>query len=392
MPEPLLRVGIDATAAAVPHPTGVGLAIAHLLRALLAGAHELGLQPTALYRWSRLRRRRWFLPGPWRAYHERWSWLLARRLDVFHGPDARLPRFRGPALVATVHDLSARRPGFTPDRFRRLREAHWAAVRERAARVVTYTAAVREELVRELGLLRERIDVVPLAPTDLPPEHELAAARRDVRERLGGGPWVLYLGERSRRKNAAGAALAFEAAGEALRGHTLVFVGPPGHGAEELTPLLERPALRGRVRVCDYLAPAESAALLEGAAALLFPSRYEGFGLPLLEAFRAGVPVVASTDPSLLEVSAGAALHAPAEDADGLAAQLVRAVSDGALRAELVARGRARLTDFGWDDAARRLARTYRAAGSEGHGAAASAAKPADGAAGVAAEDVPCAR
>lgn len=360
--EPPLRVGIDATAAAVPHPTGVGLSIAHLLRALRAEAPGLGLEPLALYRWSRLRRRRWFLPGPWRAFHERWSWLLARRLDVFHGPDARLPRFRGPALVATVHDLSARQPGFSTDRFRRLREAHWAGVVQRAARACTYTAAVRAEVARELSFPPERIDVVPLAPTDPPPEPALAAAREAMAARLGGQPYVLFLGERSRRKNAAGAALALEAAGPALAGHALVMVGPPGHGAEELAPLLARPALRERVRVLEYLPAAEVCAALEGAAALLFPSRYEGFGMPVLEAFRAGVPVVASTDPSVREVAGGAALHAHADDHAGLGQQLTRLVEDGALRAETIARGRARAAEFTWRRTARCLARSYLAA------------------------------
>lgn len=353
-----LQVGIDATAAAVAAPTGVGLAIAHLVAALHATGPALGVEPVALYRWSRLRRKRWFLPGPRRLYHERWSWLLARRLAVFHGPDARLPRFRGPALVATVHDLSARRLGFAPERFRRLREAHWAQVAARAARVITYTRAVADEVARELSLPRARIDVVPLAATAPPPRAAVDAAWPELAARLGPGPFVLYLGERSRRKNAAGAARAFEAAG--LQGHRLVFAGPAGHGAEEAAPALER--LGERAAVLDYLSPAALAALLERAAALLFPSRYEGFGLPVLEAFRAGVPVVASTDPSVLEVAAGAALHAQAEDVEGLGAQLRRAVEDAALREELVARGRARAAELTWEGAAHRLAACYLAA------------------------------
>lgn len=361
MPAPL-RVGIDATAAAVPHPTGVGRSIAQLLGALQAEAEPLGLAPLALYRLSRLRRRRWFLPGPWRAFHERWSWLLARRLDVFHGPDARLPRFGGPALVATVHDLSSRQPGFSTERFRRLREGHWAGVVSRATRICTYTAAVRQEVARELPFPLERIDVVPLAATDPPPPGELEPARAEVRARQGTRPYVLFLGERSRRKNAAGAALALEAAGPALAGHDLILVGPAGHGAAELDPLLERPALRARVRVLDYLPAAQAVALLEGAAALLFPSRYEGFGMPVLEAFRAGVPVVASTDPSVREVAGGAALHADADDHAGLGRQLARAIEDGALRADLIARGQARAREFSWTRTARSLARSYHAA------------------------------
>jgi len=355
-----LRVGIDATAAATPRPTGVGLAIAHLVRALRDLEPGADVDLEVLYRLSRARRRASFLPGSSRLYHERLSLLLARRLDVVHGPDARLPRFRGPALVATVHDLSARRPGFSSERFRRTREAHWARVRERASLVVTYTAAVRAEVAAGLGVDPARIAVVPLAPV---PAAEVAPEDVDAVAGLtAGAPYVLYLGERSRRKNAAGAVAAFAAAGRALADHRLVLAGPAGRGAEETDATIARAGLGERVVVADYLPAGQVAALLDGAAALLFPSRYEGFGMPVLEAFRAGVPVVASRDESVVEVAAGAALHAEADDPDGLGAALATAVREPARRAELVAAGRARLEAFSWARSGRLLLDVYRAA------------------------------
>lgn len=364
-----LVVGFDLSCAATPRPTGVGLAAAHLLRALREVAPEEGLDVRPLCRWSRGGARRAHAAALAQLaceqlprFDDRFSLLLARGLDVFHGPDARVPRFRGPAVVATVHDLSSRRPDFADERFRRTREAHWRDVARRADLVVTYTQAVRDEVAAGLALPRERIAVVPLAPTDglvAPPAHVCDwVVRRVVGER----PYVLVLGERSRRKNAAGAALALAAAGPALAEHALVLVGPPGFGVEDVDLALEHPALRGRAVAADYLPRAEVAALLARAAALLFPSRYEGFGLPVLEAFRAGVPVVASRDPSVLEVAGGAALHADAEDHAALGACLARAVHDPALREDLVARGRARAREFTWPAAARALAAVYRAA------------------------------
>lgn len=360
----MLPVGFDLTCAATPRPTGVGLAAAHLGRALLDPG--LGLDVRLLCRWSRSAARRAHaaaLAGaPVARFDDRWSWLLARRLRVFHGPDARLPRFGGPALVATVHDLSARRPGFADDGFRRTRERHWRDVAARADLVVTYTRAVRDEVARGLSLPPERIAVVPLAPTEglSPPSADEADAV--ARRVVGARPFVLALGERSRRKNAAGAALALAAAGPALADHALVLVGPAGFGAEEVEAALARPDLAGRVVVADYLPRRDVAALLARAAALLFPSRYEGFGMPLLEAFRADLPVVASTDPSVVEVAGGAALHADPDDHAALGAALARVVRDEALRADLVARGRARAAAFTWQGAARALARVYAAA------------------------------
>lgn len=356
-----LRVGFDASAAALARPTGVGLAIAHLARALRARAGGSRLELELLYRLSRARRRAHFLPGPARLYHERLSLLLARGLDVFHGPDSRLPRFSGPALVATVHDLSARRDGFSTDRFRRKREAHWEQVVRRADLVVTYTEAVRREVSRELGIPLERIAAVPLAPTDALatlPGDPGAAVERIVGQR----PYVLCLGELSRRKNSVGAVEAFAAAGAPLADHALVLAGPAGHAAEEVERTIERLGLRGRVVRPAYLPAEQVAALLSGAAAFLFPTRYEGFGMPVLEAFRAGVPVVASRDPTVLEVAGGAALHRDAGDAAGLAEALVEVVRDGDQRARWIAAGRTRLEDFSWSRSAERLIAVYRAA------------------------------
>ncbi len=361
-----LRVGFDATAAAEPRPTGVGLSLAHLVRALRELTPAAGLELEVCYRLSRLRRRAHFLPGPARLFHERWSVLLARRLAVWHGADSRLPRFAGPALVATVHDLSARREGFSTPRFRATRERHWAAVAARADLVVTYTRAVRAEVARELGLAPERVAVVPLAPSEAlaPPDAE--AVRRAAREHLGERPYVLCLGELSRRKNTVGAVTAFAAAGAALGETALALVGPPGHGAEEALEAAERLGVAGRVRWLRYLPASEVAALLAGARALLFPTRYEGFGMPVLEAFRAGVPVVASDAASVVEVAGGAAVHAAPDDADALGRALVAVLEDPARAAELVARGRARLAAFTWERSAERLVAVYRAAAAGG--------------------------
>jgi glycosyltransferase involved in cell wall biosynthesis len=355
------------SAAAGPAQTGVGRAIVHQARALAAGDEDLGLELRPLCRLSRARRRR-YLPAdlPATAYHERWSRLLARQLDVLHGPDSRLPRFSGPALVATVHDLSCRRPGFSSDRFVRTREAHWRRVAARADLVVTYTEAVRGEVQERLGIPLARSVAVPLAPTEFPPPPARVDPDAALRELTGDAPFVLFLGERSRRKNAAGAVEAFAAAGAQLRGLRLLLVGSDGHGAQGLEARIEALGLGHRVRIVSHAPDWQVGVLLQRARALLFPSRYEGFGLPVLEAFAAGTPVIASTDPSVLEVSGGAALHADAEDAQGLGAHLGRVVEDADLRDALVTRGRRRARDFSWPATARRLAAVYQAAARRG--------------------------
>ncbi len=344
----MLRVGLDASAAAVPRPTGVAVAIRSLARAL-GTLPDIELE--LLYRLSRIKRRGTFLPGA-RLFHPRFSVLLARRLDVIHGPDARLPELRGPALVATIHDLSVRKDArFAEEGFRATRARHWEDTARRADRIVVYTEAVKRDVASAFSFPAERIDVVPLAPSE---ELAPSLAQGDRCDE------VLVLGEISARKNTLGALRAFELARErsaVARRSTLLIIGPDGHGAPEL-----HEAVRGKdhVKTTGWLPAAELREKLARSRALLFPSRSEGFGLPLLEALRAGTPVVASRDAALVEVAGGAALHAEADDLDGLAAHLVSVLEDDT--AELVARGRARAAEFTWERSARALARVYRAA------------------------------
>src|SRR5579871_4860337 len=127
-----LRVGLDASAAAVPEPTGVAAAIRSLALALRQVEREEDLSVQVLYRLSRWKKRRYFLPGS-KLFHDRVSFLLAGKPDVFHGPDARLPRVRGTALVATIHDLSVRKDArFAEESFRETRARHWEDTTARA--------------------------------------------------------------------------------------------------------------------------------------------------------------------------------------------------------------------------------------------------------------------
>ncbi|MCA8921648.1 MAG: glycosyltransferase family 4 protein [Planctomycetes bacterium] len=365
-----LSVAIDATAAASARPTGVGRAIAELVAGLRA-APPGGAELEVVYRLSRWRRRAHFLPPPARLFHERLSWRLASRVQVFHGPDARLPRFSGPRFVATVHDFSARNPDFATERFLALREGHWRAVAERATAIVTYTEAIKREVVHTLGVPAERVAVVPLAAAVAAPDPKALQA---VRSKVGTDPFVLVLGEVSARKNTLGALLAFERAQLGPR-TKLVVVGPDGRGADAFSLSPRRVALGERVLRLPYLPGAEVEALMSEARALLFPTRYEGFGLPVLEAFAHGVPVVASRDPSVREVAGGACWHADADDVEELAEALRQAVADGPARAARIAAGRLRAEGFTWSRSAARLWEVYRAV-AEGRPAARAREEP----------------
>ena len=237
-----------------------------------------------------------------------------------------------PAVV-TVHDLSFERDPSVMSRADRLvfRTVVPRSAR-RAARVIAVSERTCADLVELYGIPRDRIVVTP---------HGVDPVFRP--DGVAGGDYLLFVGAVQRRKDPLAALRAAEGAG--LR---LVVVGPPKDAA--LADELQRQGASVR----GWVEKEELAELYRGAAALLLPTRYEGFGLPVLEAMATGTPVVATPDPALREVAGDAAVYAEAgELADAVRSALER-------RGELVAAGLERARRFSWQETARLTAEAYR--------------------------------
>lgn len=347
-------MAIDATPV-ISGRTGIALYVAELIAALRE--HQVEVAPFAIGRsgldvptdYVRVR-------TPARIVHASWSMggpphpeRLVRSATVVHATGLVPPPTRLP-VVATVHDLTPLdHPDLHPPRLVRQAEALLRQLGR--ADVVAAVSAATAEVLNRHGVARDQIVVTHPGPPDLgPPEVG----------RVVGGPYLLAVGEQAPRKGLLTLLEAFEAAG--LGGVRLVHTGPPSSHTRELECCVERLGLSHRVSFLGFVARPRLAALYRDALALCYPSRAEGFGLPVLEALRLGLPVVASDIPPVREVAGESALLVDPTDTSTWALALHRVVTDDALRAKLAAAGPARASLFSWDRCARETIAAYRLA------------------------------
>jgi glycosyltransferase involved in cell wall biosynthesis len=228
-----------------------------------------------------------------------------------------------------------------------------------ADRVLCVSATTARDLTQHLGVDPERVDVSPLG-TDLRPASEQAVAA--LRRRLGlRGPYLLGLGTLEPRKDVPTLIRAFaRLAGELP--HRLVLAGMAGWGAGEVAGAVAASGVSDRILLAGYVPEADKPALFTGADVFVYPSRYEGFGLPVLEAMACGTPVVTTTGGSLPEVAGDAALLIEPGDVDTLAVSIGKLAGEAGERVALVQRGMVRAAGFTWNRCAALTAEAYRRA------------------------------
>lgn len=293
--------------------------------------------------------------------------MATRQPDVLFVPASALPLLAARTTVTTIHDV-----GFMayPERFapRERQFLTWSTRRalRKASTVITVSEFSKQEILKYFGeQYREKITVIPLG-VDLDRFGSVSAevAKRKLATVHGADrPYLLFVGRLERKKNIAGVIETFRIFKETYgTDHALVLVGAAGYGWEEAAALVGRYGLDDHVIRPGYVPNGDLPYWYAAADALLFPSFYEGFGLPVLEAMAAGVPVVASTAGSLPEIAGEAALVAAPDDYAALAAHVHTAVGDKTQRARLVAAGSKRAAQFAWERSAERTFSTIIAA------------------------------
>jgi glycosyltransferase involved in cell wall biosynthesis len=367
-----MLIGIDASRATIARRTGTETYSRNLIRALigLGSGHRFRLYTNGVAQvpgisdepgTSNTSVEVRSIPFPRLWTHVRLSAeMLTQPPDVLFVPAHVLPLIHPRRSVVTVHDLG----------YLYYPEAHRTADRRyldwstrwngrQAMAVLADSQATKDDLVRAYGVDPGRVHVVYLGRDEafgpVCEDAELA----HVREHYGvAGRYFLYVGTLQPRKNLARVIDAFArltgdpALAPTLSDVQLVLAGKRGWLYDDLFAQVTRLGLANRVVFPGYVEEADLPALLSGALALVFPSLYEGFGIPVLEAGACGVPVITSNTSSLPEVAGDAALLVDPHDVDAIADAMFRIATDAGLRAELDRRGRENVKRFSWEKCA----------------------------------------
>jgi glycosyltransferase involved in cell wall biosynthesis len=294
--------------------------------------------------------------------------------DLAHVPYWGSPLFPALPIVVTVHDLiPLLLPAYRGGPLVRLYTRLVAASARRAAGILTDSLASKRDIEANLGLAPERVCSVYLAAGDhFGPEPD--PRDRDIRDSYGlPHRYVLYLAGHDVRKNVEGILLAFSTVAQADDDVALIVGGtvPETPFAAALLrgpsplydprPLVAELGLEDDVRFIGWVDEDHKPALYRGARCALFPSYYEGFGLPVLEALACGAPLVTSNTSSLPELAGNAAFTVDPGDVDALAGAILSCLVDDALAAELRRRGPAQAARFSWTQTARDTLAAYEA-------------------------------
>ena len=364
-----MRVGIDANPI-VGDRGGVGWMTYHLLRALVAlkaqdvefiayakpGSFVGGKPPD----WEHTENLRWVEAGrwsmPWRGRID--------RLDLYHGTNFKLRTEGECGGVVTIPDLWLdRHPEYSTKvfgqraSFYRTKRTAW-----RVRKVITISQHSAQDIRSLYGLPADRIVVIPCGVSDeFTPVHDLRALD-DLRQRIGlrTEKFILFVGGADPRKNHVTLVKAFAGRMAQLKDYALVLIGDRVHQFASYIDTVRSCGLEKYV-TCPGRVDIEDLRLLYSAAALfVFPSIYEGFGMPVLEAMACGTPVITSNTTSLPEVAGDAAILINPLDDKELGEAMVRVLSDRKLAEDMRAKGFERIKHFTWEQTARRVMAVYR--------------------------------
>jgi len=344
-----MNIALDGMPLAPPL-TGVGHYTAELARNLAIVAPSDTF--TFISPQGRLKRRWWSLGLP---LH-----LLQNSFDLFHGTNYEIPFWSRRPTVVTIHDLSLMLLGVHAEKL--IWRANWRMPRmiKRASRIITPSNSIKKELCEAFGVRPDKVAVTPEAPRPVFKRRE----DPELLRRLGiEGDFILFVGTIEPRKNLRKLVEAFE---QMLRNTSLspklVIAGGKGWMMDDFGSFIEKKGVADRVCLTGYLQDEELCTLYSTCTAFIYPSLYEGFGLPPLEAMACGAPVITSRTPALMETVGNAARLVDPKDIDDIALAMTEMLSDEKAREHYAELGTSHVKQFSWEQTALKTLEVYREA------------------------------
>ncbi|MDO8291260.1 MAG: glycosyltransferase family 1 protein [Gallionella sp.] len=301
--------------------------------------------------------------------------LLRHRLrpfsdHLYHGPNFYLPPFSGPT-ISTIHDLSIFRcPQFHPPERVDFMRREISLTLERANFLITDSEFIRQEIIEFFSWPEDKVGAVHLGVAE---EYRPRGADETMgvlgKFGLEFGAYALCVATIEPRKNIDALLSAYEALPQALRNHyPLVLAGGKGWRSETIHRRIEQGQRQGWLHYLGYVSETELPILFSGARGFVYPSLYEGFGLPVLEAMASGLPVLISNRASLPEVASGAALITEAEDIHAMTENIRVLLEDDQWRSAATGRSLEAAARFSWEAMARKTVDVYRAVNRDAFG------------------------
>ena len=379
-PDDRLVVGLNGAALLSPL-TGIGQYTKSLAEHLIESG-EVDLNIFYVARWSKEVRTqpfislgpiktfiKTFVPHPYLVSRALQSWKFHsgahdRRVSVYHEPNFLPLRFAGPTVVS-IHDLSwIRYPETHPQERVAIMNRILPLALEKVQHVITDSEFIRREVISEFGISADRVTATLLAARRMfKPRDEAECAATLSKHKLKQRSYFLVVGTLEPRKNVETAIRAHAGLPKSVRTRfPLVLVGMRGWLTSPLEGELKAPVESGEARPLGFVTDDELADLYSGATALLYPSVYEGFGLPPLEAMACGTPVITSNVSSLPEVAGNAAVMHDPMDTDALRNAMERFIDDKEFWLEKAASSLKQAALFSWERCAKETIAVYRAA------------------------------
>lgn len=342
------RIVFDVTCLMPEKLSGVGVYTKHLYLALKK-------QGTPLYpvlKWTRALKQNYVKEHIGENPKMFLPWPFGKKNQVFHGPDFRLISGSGVyKRVVTVHDIIVFHPGFNEENFREYGQKKMHELMGQSLDgIVVPSQYVAHELASLYPKMKEKVFVVPHGADHFP-----------VHEKAGPvGDYFLYVGHLEKRKNVSNIIRAFEIAAQKSKVIKLMLVGKEGFGYTEIVQQIKNSPVVERILMPGFVKQKELEKLYSGALGFVFPSLYEGFGFPILEAMALNTPVITSGEGTMKEVAQKAALLVNPHSPETIAEAMIKLEQDGGLRQEMIQKGREHVRSFTWEKAAQAYLDIYK--------------------------------